>query len=87
MFGGCGLYIEGMIFALIAYEKVYFDVDDVNRGDFKALKMSPFIDVGKGKPLKISDYEISPSIWQDLRALAHWVAQAPAAGRRVKGAA
>ncbi len=84
MFGGYGLYIEGIMFALIAYETVYFKVDDVNRGDFEALDMSPFTYEGKGKPIKMSYYEIPPAIWQDLPALAHWVDQAHAAARRAK---
>lgn len=84
MFGGYGLYIEGIMFALIAYEAVYFKVDDGNREDFERLGMSPFTYVSKGKPIKMSYYEIPPSIWQDLPTLAQWVDRAHAAARRVK---
>ncbi|NEQ45405.1 MAG: TfoX/Sxy family protein [Leptolyngbya sp. SIOISBB] len=84
MFGGYGLYLEGIMFALIACETVYFKVDDGNRADFEGLGMSPFTYVGKGKPIKMSYYEIPSSVWQDLPTLAHWVDQAHAAARRVK---
>ncbi len=84
MFGGYGLYIEGVMFALIAYETVYFKVDAENRADFEALGMSPFTYDGKGKPIQMSYYEIPPSIWQDLPTLADWVTKAHAAGRRAK---
>jgi len=84
MFGGYGLYIEGVMFALIAKQTVYFKVDEVNRGDFDAWHMSPFTYDGKGQPITMSYYEIPPSIWADLSALVQWVERAHAAGKRAK---
>jgi DNA transformation protein len=84
MFGGYGLYSEGIMFALIADTTVYFKVDAENRADFEAQGMSPFTYDGKGKPITMSYYEIPPAVWQDPPTLAAWVDQAQAAGRRAK---
>ena len=34
MFGGAGLYLDGLFFALIADDTRYFKVDDSNRSDY-----------------------------------------------------
>ncbi len=34
MFGGYGLYLEGIMFALIAYDVLYFKVGDTNHDDY-----------------------------------------------------
>jgi TfoX/Sxy family transcriptional regulator of competence genes len=41
MFGGMGLYAEGLFFALIAEDRLYFKVDDTTRSDFERLGMEP----------------------------------------------
>lgn len=86
MFGGYGLYLEGIMFALIADKTVYFKVDEENRADFEGLGMSAFTYEGKGRPIRMSYYEIPPTVWPDLPMLAHWVEKAHAAGRRTKQA-
>jgi DNA transformation protein len=42
MFGGVGLYWNGVFFALIADDTLYFKVDDSNRSDYEAVGMGPF---------------------------------------------
>lgn len=42
MFGGHGLYLHGITFALIADDTLYLRVDDINRGAFEALGLKPF---------------------------------------------
>lgn len=39
MFGGVGIYLHGLFFALIADEVLYFKVDDSNRPDYEAAGM------------------------------------------------
>ncbi len=41
MFGGWGLYHQGLFFALIAEESLYLKVDDVNVGEFEAMASAP----------------------------------------------
>lgn len=36
MFGGHGLFLDGLMFALVADDMLYFKTDDRNRADFEA---------------------------------------------------
>ena len=42
MFGGYALYCDGIVFALIANDVLYFKADDGNRPDYEALGLRPF---------------------------------------------
>ena len=54
MFGGYGLYRQGLMFALVADDVLYFKVDDQNRAEFTAAGMGPFVYEGKSKPVSMS---------------------------------
>jgi DNA transformation protein len=84
MFGGYGLYLEGVMFALIAYDTLYFKVDDSNREDFIAAEMAPFTYEGKHKPITMSYYQLPDTVLEDTPTLAIWVERAQAAARRAK---
>lgn len=42
MFGGFGLYKNGIIFGIIADDGLYFKVDDSNAAEYRAFDSSPF---------------------------------------------
>ena len=74
MFGGVGIYSEGLFFALIAEDKLYFKVDDSNLGDFEAAGMEPFYPYDSPKPMKY--WELPPSVLENEKELAPWVDKA-----------
>ncbi|NJP09804.1 MAG: TfoX/Sxy family protein [Leptolyngbyaceae cyanobacterium RU_5_1] len=84
MFGGYGLYMEGIMFALIAYDRLYLKVDDDNRNDFIAAGMFPFTYDRKHKPIQMSYYQLPANVLDDVAMLAAWVEKAHAAARRAK---
>jgi DNA transformation protein len=84
MFGGYGIYTEGVIFALIADGVLYFKVDDSNRDDYLNAGMRPFTYEGKGKPIEMSYCQLPDAVWQDLATLAVWVEKSAAVSRRAK---
>jgi DNA transformation protein len=84
MFGGYGLYIEGVMMALIADETLYFKVDDSNRDDYIRAGMQPFTYDGKHKPIQMSYYQVPDAILDDLEQLILWIEKAHAAARRAK---
>ena len=84
MFGGYGLYLEGVMFALIAYEALYFKVDDDNRGDYIAAETGPFIYNRNGKSIEMSYYQLPDAVFEDVGMLAEWVKKAHTAARRAK---
>ena len=55
MFGGFGIYLDGVMFALIADDILYLKVDDRTRPDYEAAGSAPFRPRQKGKPFTMAD--------------------------------
>ena len=54
MFGGYGIYKDGLIFGLVIDDTFYLKVDDGNRGEFEARGLEPFLYESKNKDKQIS---------------------------------
>ena len=78
MFGGYGLYFEGVMFALIVYDVLYFKVGDANREDYIEAGMGPFTYKGKGKPMQMSYFQVPSEVYEDLALLPAWMDKAHA---------
>ena len=74
MFGGVGLYAEGLFFALIAEDRLYFKVDDTTRSGFERLGMEPFRPFGEDSAMGY--YEVPADVVEDPVQLAPWMRQA-----------
>jgi len=73
MFGGAGLYRDGLMFGLVADDIAYFKVDDSNRGDYEKAGSSPFNPFPeKGKTIVMSYYEVPPDVLENPAELAEW---------------
>jgi DNA transformation protein len=73
IFGGAGLYREGIMFAVVADDVAYLKVDASNRGDFLRAGSAPF----EPYPDKIKTtirtyYEIPADVLEDPDELARW---------------
>ena len=87
MFGGHGLYLDDVMFGLIAYDTLYLKTDDVTRGDFEKAKSKPFTFESERKGLVITSYWMCPpDALKDGRKLRRWIGKAIEAARRVKAA-
>ena len=84
MFRGYGLYLEGVRFAQIAYEPLYFKVGDSNREDYVEAGMGPFTYEGKGKPMQMSYFQVPIEVYEDLAVLQAWMDKAHAVAKAVK---
>lgn len=82
MFGGVGIYTEGLFFALIAEDRLYLKVDDTNRGDFEAAGMSAFYPYDSPKPMHY--WELPAGVLDDPKELAVWVDKAARVAERAK---
>ena len=80
MFGGVGLYVGDLVFALIASDVLYMKVDDHSRSDYEARGMSPFQPFAD-KPSMRSYYELPADVLDDPRRLKPWVEKALDAAR------
>jgi DNA transformation protein and related proteins len=81
MFGGAGLYLDGTIFALIAYDTLYFKVDELNRSDFEEAGMEPFQPFDETSYV-MSYYEVPIDVLEEAEELVEWARNALAAARR-----
>ncbi len=84
MFGGFGVYLDGVMFGLIGFNTLYFKVDDGNRADFERAGMEPFTYQGKTRPVRMSYYQVPGDVFDEPKRLAEWAANALAAARRAK---
>jgi DNA transformation protein len=69
MFGGYGIYHDGLMFGLVLANQLYLKVDAENLPFFDALGLGPFIYEMKGKPVQLS-YYLAPEAMLDERELA-----------------
>ena len=76
MFGGYGIYLHGLIFAIVVDDVLYFKVGDNNRADYEAMGCGPFQYDSKGKVMTMSYYELPESVLSDPQELALWVKKA-----------
>jgi DNA transformation protein len=76
MFGGAGIFRDGVMFGLVAYETLYLKVGDENRNDFDRQGMKPFTYHGKTKPVSLGYYEVPVDILEDPRELQVWAEKA-----------
>lgn len=74
MFGGVGVYADGLFFALLADDTLYFKVDDTNRPDFEAHGMEPFRPYGDERTMAY--YAVPADVLEDADTLSEWSAKA-----------
>lgn len=65
MFGGYGIFHEGVMFALIADDNLYFKVNESNRDDYRKAGSQPF-------PHGISYWEVPAEVLEDDSELHEW---------------
>lgn len=83
MFGGWGLYIDGIMFALVAGNDPYFRADDENRDDYESLGFSCF-KPWDDKPATMPYYPLPQDLYDDPDKMLAWAERALAAARRAK---
>jgi len=65
MFGGYGIFHEGVMFALIADDNLYFKVNESNRDDYRKAGSQPF-------PHGMSYWEVPAEVLEDDGKLYEW---------------
>ena len=65
MFGGYGIFHEGLMFALISEDTLYFKVNETNRAIYKRAQSEPF-------PRGISYWELPTDVLEENTKLHEW---------------
>jgi DNA transformation protein len=83
MFGGAGIFRDGVMFALIVDDTLYFKADDSSRGSFEAEGLAPFsYHTKNGRNTIMSYWRCPDRLFDDPDEMAAWARQALAAARR-----
>jgi DNA transformation protein len=83
MFGGVGIYSDGLFFALMDDGAVYLKVDDTNRAMFVDAGMGPFDLHGDGSML-MRYYELPADLLESPDLLRPWMDAALDVARRAR---
>ncbi len=87
MFGGAGIYRDGIMFALIADDVLYLKASSANSPDFEAEGLEPFTYAVADGVKTIMSYRRAPArCLEDQQAMAEWCRKAwtAACGRSKK---
>lgn len=86
MFGGYGLYKDGVIFAIITKEsKLYFKVGDSNQKYFEELGSKPFVyEFKQGKKGQMPYWELPQEIMEDSDEVVSWVERSVLVSKEAK---
>ena len=84
MFGGYGIYYQGLMFGLVADDELYLKTDEENLSAFKELGLEPFEYNKNGKLMKMSYYQAPEEIYDDCEVASDWANSAYAAALRSK---
>jgi DNA transformation protein and related proteins len=85
MFSGAGIYCDGVIFALILRDALFFKVDDGNRAAYEAEGLEPFKYEARGRTVEIGSYwRVPERLFDDPDEMLEWARAAVAAGRRAE---
>lgn len=76
MFGGHGIFLEGLMFGLVADSVLYFKVDKETEKEFKARGLEAFTYNKKGKEFKMSYYQAPEEALEDGQEMNVWANKA-----------
>ena len=76
MFGGVGLYLDGLFFALIDDDTLYFKADDSNRARFERAGSKPFCPYPDRPDQAMGYWQVPAEVLDDAEELAAWAREA-----------
>lgn len=72
MFGGYGLFIDGLMFALVSNNDLYLKVDGQTLADYNELGLQPFSYMRAGKPCALKYYQPPETLFEDQQQMREW---------------
>ena len=86
MFGGHGLYVDGLFVALIAFDRLYLKVDDGTRPAFEAAGGEPFVYEAAGRRVSLGYYTVPAEAMESPALMQPWARHAMSAALRARAA-
>ena len=84
MFGGHGVFREGVMFGILDDDVLYLRVDDTTQPHFEAESSSPFVYEGMGRVMEMPYWRVPDRLFDDAEAFLEWAQASFAAALRAK---
>ncbi|MFT4862512.1 MAG: DNA transformation protein [Pseudohongiellaceae bacterium] len=72
MFGGFGLFIEGLMLGLVADSTLYFKADELSKVEFETHGLEPFTFFKASKPIQMSYWQAPQECLDNADAMLEW---------------
>lgn len=72
MFGGGGVYCDGVMFGLVADDVLFLKADEATKAPFEAEGCGPFVYNGKGKPIAMSYWQMPERLLDEPDEMVAW---------------
>lgn len=82
MFGGAGVYADGVMFALVADDTLYLKADDETKRAFEAEGLGPYGYDGHGKRIDLPYWRAPERLLDDPEEMVAWARSALVVARR-----
>jgi DNA transformation protein len=76
MFGGWGLYVDGLFIALVAWDTLYLKADADSQAAFIEAGCAPFTYVREGRPVTLGYWSAPEAALDSPAAMAPWARRA-----------
>lgn len=86
MFGGYGLYREGLMFALIVDDELFFKTDTSNVGQYERVGSHPFVYVSQSRNVQLSYWSAPADSLDSSAEMSGWCQSAYGAALRSQAA-
>ena len=87
MFGGYGVYLDGLFIAIIADDELYLKADTESRNHFESAGSAPFVYNKQGKTMAMSFWRAPDEALDAPRMMQPWARLAIAAALRARATA
>ena len=84
MFGGHGIYLDGVFIAIVDGDRPYFKADAENEAEFRDAGGAPFVFDSRGKHVETSYWSLPESAFDSPEDMLPWARRALAAAERKK---
>jgi len=84
MFGGYGLYHDGLMFGLIVDDVLYLKTDALSVAAFIERGLGPFTYERRGRPVSLAYHQAPEELYEDVELARAWAARAFDAALRAR---
>lgn len=82
MFGGHGLYLDGLLVGVLIEEALYLKADELTRPEFEAAGSAPCVYTMTDRPLTMSYWSVPEEAMDSPQAMQPWLRRAVEAAQR-----